>query len=73
MQRFLREPSCPSWFKLFRPPHVEKLSIFSSNVSVELFLFSETEKSATNSVELFIISSFTANSENQWVVFFSPY
>jgi hypothetical protein len=39
----------------------------------EYFFRTEFQKPATNSDEIFIISSFTANVENQWVVFFSPY
>jgi hypothetical protein len=52
---------------------VEKFNVFSSAFQFELIFFCETQKNATNSNELFIISSFTANSGNQWVVFFSPY
>jgi hypothetical protein len=43
--------------------------MLSSHVPIEIFFFRETQKRATNSGEIFIIFRFTANSENQWVVF----
>jgi len=43
--------------------------VFSRDVPVKSFFYFKLQKSATNSSEVFIISSFTDNSEDQWVVF----
>jgi len=60
----LIEPNCSS---------ADRRSIFPISFPSKIFSSAKFEKSATNSDDFFIISSFTANSENQWVVFYSPY
>jgi hypothetical protein len=48
---------------------VEKYNLFSVMFSSQLFSFANFQKPATKLLEIFIISSFTTNTENLWVVF----